>query len=75
MSMSIQREMILSHLRDIGGITAKEAAERYGCERLSARILEIKRNRHDIKGEMVSRVNRLGHPTRYKRYWLAGGAG
>lgn len=71
--MSIQREMILKHLQGGKSITAKEADSLFGCMRLGARIHELRTMGHDIRGDMEAGVNRLGHPTHYKRYWLAGG--
>lgn len=69
--LDIQRNLILQHLKAGKSITAREADVLYGCMRLGARIYELRELGHDIRGETESGVNRMGHPTHYKRYWLA----
>lgn len=68
--MNNQNEMILSHLRDTGSITAREAIEHYGCYRLGARIYDLRQRGVDIRGDIEVGVNRYGKPVRYKRYWM-----
>ena len=66
-----QCDMILQYLQDVGAITPWEAMREFGCMRLGARIHALRTMGHDIRGDMEAGVNRLGHPTHYKRYWLA----
>lgn len=47
-----QNDLILSHLRK-APITPLEAMQNYGCLRLAARILDLKRAGHKIVGEKV----------------------
>lgn len=62
-------ENILHHLKHIGPLTAKEAARKYGCMRLAARIEEL-RHDYDIETETVRRRNRNGRVVSYARYHL-----
>ncbi len=65
-----QNELILAHLRDVGGITQQEAAQRYGCTRLGARIYDLRHQGHDIRSETERGINRFGRTTHWTRYWL-----
>ena len=47
-----QNDAILTHLRK-NPITPIEALQKYGCLRLAARILELKRAGHNIVAEKV----------------------
>jgi replicative DNA helicase len=47
-----QCEQILRHLRERGSITQKEAVNEYGIYRLSARILDLRQQGHEIETEM-----------------------
>lgn len=46
-----QSDDILQHLRTIGPITPLDALEAYGCFRLGARILDLKKRGHRIETE------------------------
>jgi hypothetical protein len=46
--MESQNIQILTHLRNIGPITAIEALEEYGCFRLAARIKNLRDTGYDI---------------------------
>jgi len=61
---------ILNHLIRYGGLTSKEAFERYGITRLSARIKELREMGYDIKTFMEEGENRYGEAVRYGRYVL-----
>ena len=65
-----QNGMILNHLQTVGGITAKEAVELYGCYRLSARIADLKEAGFKIKTTTESGKNRFGETSHWVRYWL-----
>ena len=43
-----QIQEILTHLRNKGSITQREASTRYGCDRLAPRIFELRRMGFDI---------------------------
>jgi hypothetical protein len=61
-----QNDAILSHLRK-NPITPIEALQEYGCLRLAARILELKRDGHKIVKETVHQ-----HEKTFARYRLIG---
>ena len=62
--------IILCHLKSHGSITTKEAREICQCERLAARIADLKRLGYPIKTEMRTYINKHGHPVRYAEYRL-----
>lgn len=51
-------------------MTALEALNRFGCMRLSARILDLREQGYPITDEMMKDPN---SGKRYKAYWLAEG--
>lgn len=66
-----QTDMILDHLKTHKeGITPKDANEKFGCMRLSARIADLRELGYQISTEMETRKNRYGHYTTYARYKL-----
>lgn len=65
-----QNDRILNYLHDGGSITDSEARDLFGCNRLSARIYEIKALGFDVRKTMESGVNRFGERVSYARYWL-----
>lgn len=65
-----QCETVMKHMRERGGITTKEAYERYGITRLGARIYELKALGVEIVTEMVDARNRYGEKVRVARYRL-----
>lgn len=60
-----QCEQILKHLRNHGSITQKEAVDQYDIYRLSARILDLKEQGHEIEKEMEGRGRK-----KHARYYL-----
>lgn len=50
-----QNQAILKHLKAGKSITALEALSKFGCLRLSARILEIKQMGYNIERKWVGR--------------------
>lgn len=66
-----QRDRIMRHLQDFGGITHAEAMQEYGIQRLAARVIELRRKGVPIVTELVDGKNRYGEPTRYAVYRLA----
>lgn len=49
--MKSQNQKILAHLYRGRTLTAIQALERFGCFRLAARIVELKRRGHKIKAD------------------------
>ena len=47
-----QKELILNHLKTGRTLTAIEALNQFGCFRLASRIVDLKKDNHDIKTEM-----------------------
>ena len=41
--MKPQTKLVLRHLREHGSITSREALRAYGCDRLAARVWELRR--------------------------------
>ena len=62
-----QRQVILNHLRTKGSISALEALSLYRCNRLAARVEELRRDGHAIETEMKNDIT----GKRYARYHLA----
>lgn len=66
-----QNDMILDFLKTHAeGITPKDAQERFGCMRLSARISDLREMGYNITTESETRKNRFGNYTTYARYKL-----
>ena len=65
-----QNKMILEHMKTIGAIDDNDARDLYGCRRLSARIIELRRSGHNIQTIMTESKNRFGKTVHYARYIL-----
>ena len=52
-SCASQKALILAHLQTGATLTSLEALERYGCFRLSGRILDLKEEGHTINSQLV----------------------
>ena len=50
-----QNKLILQHLLYYKSLTPLEALNLYGCFRLSARILELRKKGYDIKTENITK--------------------
>lgn len=61
---------ILKHLKRNPWITSRDAFEKYGITRLSARIKELREMGYDIRTIMVETTTRFGESCRYARYVL-----
>lgn len=61
---------ILEHLRKYSWLTSRDAFEKYGITRLSARIKELRELGYDIRTVMVETTTRFGESCRYARYVL-----
>ena len=70
MQTESQCKMILFYLKERGSITAKEARSLCQCERLAARINDLRRKGIPIKTETKTYMNKHGYPVRYAEYRL-----
>jgi hypothetical protein len=58
METESQKSMILRYLRKYGHITPKEARMNFGCDRLGARIYNLKKEGHKIETRMIQVADR-----------------
>lgn len=65
-----QCERIIRHLKDYGTITATEAMQEYGIQRLAARIADIRAHGIPVVSEMAAGKNRYGETTHFAVYRL-----
>lgn len=65
-----QKEHILEHMDQYGGITSKIAMDDYGIGRLASRISELKKSGYEIHAIWETGLNRYGKKIRWKKYRL-----
>lgn len=65
-----QNQQILNHLAKYGSITPRQALDRYGIMRLSARIGDLKELGYRIDSIKERGTNRNGKPCTYARYFI-----
>lgn len=65
-----QRQRILEYLKEHGSITQREASDKLGADRLSARICELQKMGHPIKTDLIAVKDRFGDTGRIARYTL-----
>ncbi len=63
-----QKEQILEWLSKGGKLTSLDALDLFGCNRLAARISELRQEDCDIKVEYIGITNRYGESTRIAEY-------
>lgn len=68
--MITQKNQILAHMRERGGITSYEAFALYRITRLASRIYEIRQDGHKIKKEHVHKKDEAGRVVDYDVYML-----
>lgn len=66
-----QGKRVYAFMRERGPITDGDARAACGVSRLSAIILQLKKEGVEIKAEWIEGKNRFGEITHFKRYWLA----
>ena len=71
--MISQTMKILAYMQGGGTITDEEARQMFRCNRLSARILNIKKLGYKIESKWELHKNSYGEYKHYKRYWLVKG--
>lgn len=65
-----QRAKILKHLQEGGHLTALQALNLFGCNRLAARIYDLKEDGHNIFKTMKGMRNRYGTKIAVAEYSL-----
>lgn len=65
-----QEYIVLRHLKDFGSLTTWQAIQEYGITRLSARILELRKQGHNIESENITVKNRYGNSTTFSKYYI-----
>lgn len=68
--MSPMCTRVLNHMSKYGGITTNDAMTWYGCNRLAARIYDLKKDGYRIKKTTAKGKNRFGEPVTWARYEL-----
>lgn len=63
-----QTEQILDYMKNYDGITPMDALKDIGCMRLAARIADLRRDGHRIKGEKIGVRRRDGSKAHVMRY-------
>lgn len=69
--MSNQCNQVLELLKK-GPLTAREAQEEIGCQRLAARVKDLKAMGHPIVATTVRAPNRFGKSVNFAQYRLTG---
>ena len=70
MKKMTQKDKVIRHLKEVGGITPLDAFNDYAIMRLSAIIFELKDEGYNIKSEMVSSKNRFQEKVSFAKYTL-----
>lgn len=68
-----QCERILRHLREIGPITQADAYREYGCQRLAARIRDLRKKGYAIRKRTKTSKNRYQETVSFAEYYLEEG--
>jgi hypothetical protein len=66
-------ERIIEYMKTHKGITVAECRDNIGTTELRKRICDLKNKGYKIIDFWEEGVNRVGHPTRFKRYYLIQG--
>lgn len=61
---------IVDYMKSHNGITVKECTIHVGTGDLRRRICDLKEKGYTIADQWEDGFNRVGNPTRYKRYFL-----
>ena len=65
-----QEKAVLQHLLTKGSLTQAQAVRLYGCYRLSAKILEFRKQGYNIETQYKTGKTRYGTCTTYANYIL-----
>lgn len=63
-----QCELVLEYMREHGSITARQAANELGVQRLAARIGDLRKQGYFIRRTMVTGKNRYGKRVSFAEY-------
>lgn len=69
-----QCDKILAHMQSGKSISQYEAAQKFGCYRLSARIWDLRDRGYEINKQMVTKKNAEGNSVSFAVYRLEGDA-
>ena len=69
-----QCDRILRHLREVGPITQADAYREYGCQRLAARIADLREKGYVIHKRTKTSKNRYQESVSFAEYYLEEGA-
>lgn len=72
-SKPTQAQRVLDYMARFGTITQLEALRDLGVMRLASRVSELRKNGHDITGEMITVENRFGEKCQIKQYSIKQG--
>ncbi len=64
-----QCQMIIQYMEEEGSITTLDAFRELGVVRLGSRISELRADGMEIQDEWTHRLNRWGHPVKFKKYF------
>ena len=70
MEKMTQEKAVLLHLQTKGSLTQAQAVRLYGCYRLSAKILEFRKQGYNIETQYKTGKTRYGTHTTYANYIL-----
>ena len=68
-----QCAQILAYFQQGGKLTELDALDQFGCERLSARVFDLRQAGIQIKSRWIERTTRNGQKKRYKEYFIPKG--
>ena len=70
MSKMTQNSEIMRFMQENGSITQIQAADEFGCYRLSARIYDLRAAGYNIKTDIITKRGRYGGVINYAKYSL-----
>ena len=65
-----QSSRLLEYLKSGNTITRLESFNLLGIVELSARLIDLEHQGHEIKRETITVTNRFGEDVRVKKYWM-----
>ena len=65
-----QNSQLLAHLQKGRRLTARQARDLYGCDRLAARVNDLINQGHPIKSRLIVVQNRSGRDVRIAQYFI-----
>jgi len=65
-----QKEMVLAWLQEDKSITSYDSFAEFGFLDLQSIVMHLRRDGHDVRDKWIHKLNRYGHPVKFKEYWL-----